>query len=78
MIDMIRRSSELIDVDYNTSCSLINVPLDKNLRNLVNDNLDVLDCISDLRIPKKKKKKNFLGWILWHAIKTSSTSVDMQ
>jgi len=36
MIDMIRRSSEVIDVDYNTSCSLINVPLDKNLCNLVN------------------------------------------
>lgn len=50
MIDMVRRSSEVIDVDYNTSCSLINVPLVKNLCNLFNDNLDVLDCISDLRI----------------------------
>lgn len=77
MIDMIRRSSELIDVDYNTSCSLINVPLDKNLCNLFNDNLYVLDCISDLRIQIIFSKIFFWG-ILWHAIKTSSASVDMQ
>ncbi len=62
MIDMIRRSSELIDVDYNTYCSLI--PLDKNLCNLVNDNLDVLDCISDVRIQIIFSKTLFLWDIM--------------